>query len=78
MIGQQKLLHKIDNIIESYPKFSIIVGPKGSGKTLIAKDICYRLKLPIVFFGTNIQEVRDIIDLSYQQTEPICFQGNGP
>lgn len=73
MIGQEKLLHKIDNIIQSYPKFSILVGPKGSGKTLIAKDICHRLKLSTVFFGTSIQEVRDIIDLSYQQTEPICY-----
>lgn len=73
MIGQKELLSKIDIILNSYPKFSIIVGPKGSGKRTIAKYICKKLCLPIVNFGTGIEEVRNIIDLSYEQTKPICY-----
>lgn len=73
MIGQKDLLEKIDKIINRYPKFSLIVGPKGSGKKIIVKYICDKLNLPIVTFGTGIDEVRNIIDLSYEQTEPICY-----
>ena len=73
MIGQKQLLEKIDRIIDRYPKFSIIVGPKGSGKHLITKYITDKLNLPIVPFGTGIDEVRKIIDLSYEQTEPLCY-----
>lgn len=73
MIGQKDLLSKIDIMLNSYPKFSIIVGPKGSGKKTIAKYICKKLNLPIVKFGTGIEEVREIIDLSYEQTKPICY-----
>ena len=40
MIGQTQLLEKIDKILDSYPKFSIIVGAKGSGKKTIVKHIC--------------------------------------
>ena len=73
MIGQKQLLEKIDKIIDRFPKFSIIVGPKGSGKHLITKYITDKLNLPIVPFGTGIDEVRKIIDLSYEQTEPLCY-----
>ena len=48
MIGQVKLFEKIDRIIKDYPKFSILVGPKGSGKKTIVKHICNQLNLPIV------------------------------
>lgn len=73
MIGQVNLLSKIDKIIDRYPKFSIITGAKGSGKKLIVKYICDKLNLPIVPFGTGIEEIRNIIDMSYEQTEPICY-----
>ena len=73
MIGQTQLLEKIDKILDSYPKFSIIVGAKGSGKKTIVKHICNKLRLPIVNFGTSIEDVRKVIDLSYEQTEPICY-----
>lgn len=73
MIGQKTLLDKIDRLIDKYPKFSIIVGPKGSGKKQIVKYICDKLGVLCVNFGTGIDEVRKIIDLSYEQTEPICY-----
>ena len=72
IIGQKKLLNKIDTI-ENYPKFSIITGAKGSGKRTIVKYICNKLNLPMVTFGTSIDEVRKIIELSYEQDKPICY-----
>ena len=76
MIGQVQLLNKIDRIINSFPRFTILVGPKGSGKKEIAKYICNKLSLPIVSFGSKIEDVRNCIDLSYTQTEPICYLFN--
>lgn len=73
MIGQTNLLIKIDTMLHNYPKFSIIVGPKGSGKRTIVKYICNKLQLPIVPFGTGIEEVRNIIGMSYEQVNPICY-----
>ena len=73
IIGQKNLLSNINKIIDSYPKFSIICGAKKSGKRMIVKYICEKLNLPIVFFSTGIDDVRNIIDLSYEQVEPICY-----
>lgn len=73
IIGQVSLLSKIDKLIESFPKFSIIVGSKGSGKKTIAKYICERLNLPIIKVGTKIDDIREMIDLSYEQFEPMCY-----
>lgn len=73
MIGQQKLLNTVDTIGNNFPKFSLIVGPQGSGKKLIARYICDKLKLQMVPFGCGIEEVRNIIDLCYEQREPICY-----
>ena len=73
MIGQKSLLSKIDILINSYPKFSIITGPKGSGKRTIANYICNRLVLPIMPFGTSIEEVRNVIDQSYDFPSKVCY-----
>ena len=73
MIGQTKLLGKIDKMLSTFPKFTIIVGAKGSGKKTIATHICNKLGLMMVNFGTGIDEVRNIIDLSYSQDKPICY-----
>lgn len=73
MIGQKQLLQKLDKIMQRFPKFSIITGPKSSGKRTVAKHICKQLNLPIVNFGTGIDEIRNIINLSYEQVKPICY-----
>ena len=73
MIGQTKLHDTIERTINRFPKFSIFAGPKGSGKKTIVKETFRRLNIPIVKFGTSIEDVRKAIDLSYEQFEPICY-----
>ena len=73
MIGQRKLLEKIDKIIDSYPKFSIIVGPKGSGKKTIVKQICKKLNLRVITCGIKVDDIREIINIASEQVEPICY-----
>ena len=73
MIGQLQLQEKINRIIDTYPKFSIFVGPKGSGKKTLAKEVCKRLNLPIINFGTGIEDVRTAIDLAYDRFDAYCY-----
>ena len=73
MIGQTMLLSRINTLLENFPKFVILTGAKGSGKRSIAHFICARLGVQVVEFGTGIDEVREIIELSYEQTSPICY-----
>ena len=73
MIGQKKLLKNIDSIITTFPRFSIIVGPKGSGKKLLSKEISSKLGSSIINVGVKIDDVRQAIDEAYTQFEKIVF-----
>lgn len=74
MIGQVELKRIIDNLVETkFPAFTIITGMKGQGKKLIAKYIANKLNYPIITIDTKIDSMREMIDLSYKQTEPIIY-----
>lgn len=75
MIGQKQILKQLDNLIESnkFPRFIVITGQKGQGKKLLSKEISKKLNYPLVISGIKIDEIRDIIELSYKQTEPIIY-----
>lgn len=74
MIGQQKLLNFIDKLVENaFPGFSIICGASGSGKKLIAKEIATKLDAQLIICGVKVENVREVINLSYKQSEPIVY-----
>lgn len=73
MIGQTKLQDTINRTIDRFPKFSIFVGPKGSGRKTLVKEVFKKLNVPIIEFGTSVDNVRDTIELAYEQTQPICY-----
>ena len=75
IIGQSNLLDKIDNLIDKdiFPRFSIIVGNKNSGKKLIANYISDKLNATFVPCNLKADDVREVIDESYQQTNLICY-----
>lgn len=74
MIGQKEVLKQIDNLIEKgFPRFVIITGQKGQGKTELAKYISKKLGYPLVEFGIKIDEIREMIQMAYKQTEPIIY-----
>lgn len=69
MIGQEKLLDDIQVLIDrkTYPRFSIFIGPKGSGKKTLAKEVSYRLgtytvQLPDV----KVDTIRSMISNAYK------------
>ncbi|MBO6272872.1 AAA family ATPase [bacterium] len=69
IIGQKRLLHRFEQLVESskYPRFSILVGPKGSGKKTIAKLLCKEISDGIYEeCGIKIADVRELIKDSYK------------
>lgn len=74
MIGQEKLLAKIEKLAKgSFPRFTLLVGAKGSGKKLVCREIAKQLNCPLVPIGTGVDEVRDVIGNSYRNTEPVLY-----
>lgn len=74
MIGQTKLLTKIDKLVEKgFPRFTLLVGTKGSGKKLMCKEIANKLNYPLVPIGITVDEVREVITNCYRNTEPIIY-----
>ena len=74
MIGQKEVLKQIDNLIEKgFPRFIVITGQKGQGKTELAKYISKKLNIQMIEIGTKIDEIREMIEMSYKQTEPIIY-----
>ena len=73
MIGQSNLLNTIDKSLERFPRFSIIIGPSGSGKKTLCNLIAQKLKLKPVYFGVKIDDIRKAIDMAYTQYEPLVI-----
>lgn len=68
VIGQQHLQSQIEQMIENgtFPRFSIIVGPRGSGKKTLAHLIYQKFGSGIFSnIGTSVDAVRQCITQSY-------------
>ena len=76
MIGQKELQSRIEQLIENrtFPRFSILVGPRGSGKKTFAKFIKYKFHEALFAdVGIGVDAVRDIISNAYKSTRPIIY-----
>lgn len=84
MIGQHNLQSRIEQLIENgtFPRFSILVGPKGSGKKTLAHEL-ERLfnNWRVISDHVNVYElpdvkidtIRDIITQSYKQVMTMLY-----
>lgn len=74
LFGQQKLLNNLSRIADDkFPLFSIIVGPKGSEKNVVAVMIAERMKDSVVHCGISIVDVRTTISTSYKVKMPTAY-----
>ena len=76
MIGQKALLEMIDSQIENnkFPKFSIIVGQKGSGRTTVVNHIHEKFDKGIfINLGISVNDVREAISQAYNIKGDIVF-----
>lgn len=74
MIGQTNLLQSVETLTESkFPRFIILQGENGSGRKTMAKEIAKRLKAKPIISEIKADEVRNIINLSYQIYTPTVY-----
>ena len=76
MIGQKKLITEIEKQIDNntFPRFSILVGPRGSGKKLMASYITNTLgAMPYILNDVSIASIRAIIDDAYRIADPTVY-----
>lgn len=74
MIGQKYLLKYIEELVQKgFPRFVIVTGQKGQGKTEVIKYISRSLDIPFCDVGIKIDDIREMIEMSYKLTEPIIY-----
>lgn len=84
MIGQHNLQSRIEQLIENgtFPRFSILVGPKGSGKKTLANKIAdifhdWRFSDGIkghwIVPDVKIDTIREVITQSYKQVMTMLY-----
>lgn len=80
MIGQINLQNRIEQLIENgtFPRFSIFVGPKGSGRKTFANWIrrCMGQKELVISYeatDVKIDTIREIIQRSYKVVNPTIY-----
>lgn len=74
MIGQQRAIEDIKNEWADHKRgnrFVIIIGPEGSGKSLIAKEVSHGT-IRVDVAGT-VAEIRKAVSLAYRVTEPTVY-----
>ena len=75
MIGQKALLDRIRGQVEreKFPRFSIFIGEKGSGKKTLAYEVASMMGISTVVVGTNVDSIRTCIEDSYKYGEKIIY-----
>ena len=75
MIGQTKLLKIIEQQtdLDEFPRFSIIVGPEGSGKKTLTLSLAYVLDCQRVFIEPKVDAVREMISMAYKVQTPTLY-----
>jgi len=70
MIGQQQLSNRIQQLIENgtFPRFSIFVGPKGSGKKTFIREVVIKNVTDGLYeeCGIKVDDVRNLIADAYK------------
>lgn len=76
MIGQERLLKIFSMLIDNgeFPRFCLLVGPKGSGKKTVAKWIIEKLGIAsYILPDIKIDTIRQMIDMSYKAANPTIY-----
>lgn len=73
MIGQARLLAKINNPTWTMPRFMILSGPRGSGKRLVARKLADQDQAQLISCGSAVADVRSVITLATKLSGNIVF-----
>lgn len=61
IIGQKKLIEKV-RALKSFPSFSILEGPEGQGKKVVAEWIASELGYNFITIGVKVDDIREMIE----------------
>ena len=75
MIGQNNLIRNLAYLIENktFPRFSILVGPEGSGKKELSKLISKMSGYTRAVYGISVDNIRQLISDAYKVTLPTIY-----
>ena len=75
MIGQRELVERIGGQISRgrYPRFSILIGDKGSGKKTLARNIAQMLGAICAMADIKADAIREVIELAYKVTDTTVY-----
>ena len=73
MIGQKRFKEYLDNVIHNFPGFTVLIGPRGSGKRMLSKLIAVRLGANYSECGIKVDEIREMIDTAYKAQDKIVY-----
>lgn len=75
MIGQTGIKATIKELVDNnkFPRFSILVGPAGSGKKLLCKYIATQVGAVENLYGITVDEIRTLISAAYKVEMPILY-----
>lgn len=75
MIGQRIIRERIEGQIARgrFPRFSILIGEKGSGKKHLAKDIASLMKCACSVVDIKADAIREVINSAYTVDMPIIY-----
>lgn len=75
IVGQADLVEQLKELAGSgnFPQFSILYGPRGSGKTYMAQQVANQLGARLVKVEKTVEAVREIIPLAHKVSDPLFF-----
>lgn len=73
MIGQTKILKWVDNNINSFPHFIVLVGSHGCGKQTLCREIAHKISCVYSKCEIKVDNVREVIDTAYAITERVMY-----
>ena len=75
MIGQLELQTRLNDIISrnKFPRFTILTGPYGSGKKLMADKIAKQLSRYVINVDCKVDSIREMITQVYKLLEPTVY-----
>jgi len=73
MIGQKNILKWVDNNINSFPHFIVLIGSRGSGKRTLCKAIAHKISSTYTECEIAVDSVRAVIDSSYGSHTKVIY-----
>lgn len=73
MIGQRDTIRWVDNNIETFPHFIVLIGSSGCGKKTLAKHIANKISCVYSECSVSVDTVREVIDSSYQSQTKVMY-----